>query len=80
MSKRIGLIGVIVENRTEAAPKVNGIISNFGEIIAGRIGLPFKEKGKSVIGLIVEASTDELGAMTGRLGMVDGVKVKSFMV
>lgn len=80
MEKRIGVIGIIIENRNKAAPKVNEILGKYGEIISGRIGLPCKEKGVSVIGLIIEASTDELGAMTGKLGMLPNVKVKSILV
>lgn len=80
MEKRIGIIGVIVGNRLASAPGVNQLLTEFGEIIVGRMGMPYKEKGFSVIGLIIEATTDELGALTGRLGMLDGVRVKSLMV
>ncbi len=80
MDKRIGVIGVIIQDRRQTAQKVNDILSQFGESIVGRMGLPYRERGCSVIGLIVEASTDEVGALTGRLGMVAGVQVKSLMV
>lgn len=80
MDKRTGIIGIIVQERSEAAPRVNEVLGKYGELIQGRIGLPNREKGISVIGLIVEANTDELGALTGRLGMISGVKVKSLMV
>lgn len=80
MDKRTGIIGIIVKDRSEAAPKVNDVLGKHGDLIQGRIGLPNREKGISVIGLIVEATTDELGALTGRLGMLPDVKVKSLMV
>jgi len=80
MEKRIGVIGLIVGNRTQAAPKVNEVLTHFGDLIVARIGLPYKERNVSVISLIVEATTDELGAMTGKLGMLPGVQVKSLMV
>ncbi len=77
MEKRIGFVGIILSDRIKQAEKVNSILSCFGEIIAGRMGLPYKEKNCSVITLIVDATTDEVGALTGRLGDVEGVKVKS---
>ncbi len=80
MEKRIGIIGVVIHKRDSAAPQVNTMLSKFGELIVGRIGLPYRDKGINVIGLIVEATTDELGALTGKLGMIDGVRVKSLMV
>jgi putative iron-only hydrogenase system regulator len=56
---------------------VNEILSKFGDMIVGRMGIPYRERGISVIALIVDATTDELGALTGKLGQIPGVKVKS---
>ncbi len=77
MNKRLGFVGIIIEDRKKAAPEVNRILSEHGELIAGRMGLPYKEKHCSIITLIVDATTDELGALTGKLGGVEGVTVKS---
>ncbi len=76
MEKRIGFVGIIIEDRTMAS-KVNAILSDFGPIINGRIGVPDHQTGKSVIGLIVEGSNDQLGALTGKLGNLQGVQCKS---
>ncbi len=80
MEHRLGVIGIVVDDRRNSAAKVNEILSLFGDVIIGRIGVPCKQRGISVIGLIVEASTDQLGAMTGKLGMLPNVKVKSILV
>ncbi|BBD07941.1 TM1266 family iron-only hydrogenase system putative regulator [Desulfovibrio ferrophilus] len=80
MSTHIGVIGIIIQDRAKAAPKVNRILTDFGSLIIARTGLPYKERGLSVISLIVEASTDQIGALTGKLGMLEAVKVKSLVV
>ena len=80
MQKRLGIIGIIIQERDKAAGKVNAILSDYGEMIVGRMGLPFRDRGVSVIDLIIEATTDEVGALTGKLGMLDGVQVKSLLV
>ena len=80
MEKRTGVVGIFISNRKKSAPNVNNILSTYGDLVLGRIGLPFNERANSVICLIVEASTDEMGALTGKLGMLDGVRVKSFLV
>ena len=80
MQKRLGIIGIIIQERDRAAATVNTILSDHGEMIVGRMGLPFRERGVSVIDLIIEATTDEVGALTGKLGMLDGVQVKSLLV
>ena len=74
--KRLGVIGIVIENR-EAVPRVNQILSEYANIIIGRMGLPYREKEVSVISLIVDGTTDELGALTGKLGKIRSVTVKS---
>lgn len=77
MDKRLGVIGIVVKERENAAGKVNQILSDFGEVIVGRMGVPYRERQTSVIALIVDGNTDQIGALTGRLGAVTGVTVKS---
>ncbi|WP_243545154.1 TM1266 family iron-only hydrogenase system putative regulator [Pseudodesulfovibrio tunisiensis] len=80
MEKRLGIIGIIIKDRNKAANTVNSILSDHSDMIVGRMGLPFKERGVNIIDLIIEATTDEVGALTGKLGMLDGVRVKSLLV
>jgi len=77
MDKRVGFVGIIIEDRKKAAHEVNDLLSEYGEIIVARVGLPYKERHCSVITLIVDATTDELGSLTGKLGALPGVSVKS---
>jgi putative iron-only hydrogenase system regulator len=75
-SSRIAVIGIVVNNREETAGKVNDILSIFANIIVGRMGLPYKEREISVISIIVDGTNDEIGALTGKLGNIPGIKVK----
>lgn len=77
MSKRIGTITIIITNRATQASQVNLILGAYGDAIIGRMGLPYPPKGLHIISLIVHASTDEIGAMTGKLGALEGIHVKS---
>ena len=73
---RVAVIGIVVNNREETSRKVNDILSKHGDIIVGRMGIPYKEKGISVLSIIVDGTNDEIGALTGRLGNIEGIKVK----
>ena len=77
MGKRVGFVGIIIEDRLKNAERVNNILTEFGELIVARVGIPYKKRNRFVITLIVDATTNELGAFTGRLGNIDGVVVKS---
>lgn len=77
MDRRIGVVGIIVTDRERQARKVNEILSAYGEIVIGRMGVPYRDRGVSVISLIVEGTTDEIGAMAGKLGNLPGVIVRT---
>ncbi len=76
METRLGFIGIVIQ-QMESAESINRILSAFGAIIRGRIGIPDPQKGSAVIGLIVEGTNDQVGALTGKLGNLPGVTVKS---
>lgn len=76
MNKRIGVVAIIVENK-DSVELVNKLLSTYGDIIVGRMGVPYKEKQMSIISIIVDGTTDEIGALTGKLGKLQGVTVKS---
>lgn len=78
MDKRIGVVGIVVEE-LESAEKVNVTLHEFASIIVGRLGIPYRERGISVISLIVDGTSDEISAMTGKIGKIRGVNVKSAM-
>lgn len=77
MEKRLGFVGIIIEDREKHSAEVNAVLSEYSGNIVARVGLPYKERRCSVITLIVDATTDELGALTGRLGNIEKVSVKS---
>ncbi len=76
MEKRIGVIGIIIEEYINAT-FVNDILHDFGNLIVGRIGVPYKDRGIFVISIIVDGTMDEISAMTGKIGKISGVNVKA---
>jgi putative iron-only hydrogenase system regulator len=77
MEKRVGFVGIVLEDRKKSADKVNRVLADYGDHIVARVGIPYHEKNVSVITLVVDMTTDELGALTGKLGALEGVSVKS---
>lgn len=74
--KRLGVVGIVVEN-IDAAEDVNVILHEYSKIIVGRMGIPYRERGVSVISLIVDGTGDQISALTGRLGRIQQVSVKT---
>lgn len=76
-NKRIGVIGIVIDSPDIVADKVNYYLGQYSSMIVGRMGIPYKKRNISVISLIVEGTTDEIGALTGKIGRLEGVIVKS---
>lgn len=73
---RMGFVGIVVEKKDEIA-EVNRILSLFSDMIRGRIGIPNQADNSAVIGLVVEGTNARVGALTGKLGNIPGITVKS---
>ncbi|MBE6051482.1 MAG: iron-only hydrogenase system regulator [Clostridium sp.] len=76
MNTRIALIGVIVED-VKSVEKLNTILHTYGEYIIGRMGIPYKSKSVSIISIVVDAPSDVISALSGKLGMLPGVNTKT---
>lgn len=75
MEKRIGFIGIIVEEK-KSAKELNELLSQYSQLIVGRMGIPH-HGAVNVIVLIIEGNNDEIGALTGKLGSIKGIMVRS---
>jgi putative iron-only hydrogenase system regulator len=73
---RLGVVGIVIEDRSAVA-RVNQILSDSAEIIVGRMGVPYRQREVSVIALIIDGTTDEIGSLTGKLGQLKCVSVKT---
>ena len=74
--KRLGVVGIVVESLS-AATEINAILHDFAGVLVGRMGIPYRERGVSILALIVDGSTDDISALTGRLGRVRNASVKT---
>ena len=74
--RRIASISIMVE-RSDSTEYINRILHEYADIIIGRMGLPLREYGISLITLCVMGDEREISALSGTLGRIDGVSVKA---
>lgn len=74
--KRIAVVGIIISDRS-AVVSVNAALSDFGEFILGRLGLPIRERGINAISVVLDAPAPTINALTGRLGAIKNVSAKA---
>jgi len=78
MEQRIGAILILIGEEGDIH-RINAIISEHSELILGRQGIPLRDRATSVISLVLEGNTDVMGSLSGKLGRLPGVKVKSVL-
>ena len=76
METRVAVISIIIENMDSVQP-MNDILHAYGSYIIGRMGIPYKQKGINIISIAIDAPQDVISAMSGKIGMLDGVTAKS---
>lgn len=76
MDTRVAVISIIVENDSSTT-KLNELLSGFCDYVIGRMGVPYKERGVRLISVAVDAPQDKIAALSGRIGSLDGVSVKT---
>lgn len=78
METKLALIGIIVEDLDGAEP-VNELLHAYSQYIVGRMGIPYRQKGVNVISVVIDGPDHVISALSGKLGMVKGIKVKSMI-
>ncbi len=77
MGNRIAVLGIIIENPEECQAEFNSVVSNFKGIVRGRMGVPFDNEGITVVSIIVCGDMDEINSLTGKIGNIKGISVKT---
>jgi len=76
MATRVAVMSIIVENG-DSVEALNQILHENGRYIIGRMGIPYREKGISIISIALDAPQDAISAMSGKIGILPGVSVKT---
>lgn len=73
---RIALIGIIVED-TFMIDRLNSLLHEYAAYIVGRMGLPYRSKNINIISVVIDAPAAVISALSGKLGMLSGIRVKT---
>ncbi len=76
MDSRVAVMSIIIEN-TDAAEQVNALLHDYGDVVVGRMGIPYRRRGISIISVALDAPQDMISALSGKMGKLQGVSVKT---
>lgn len=76
METRVAVMSIIVE-KNDTAEKLNALLHEYGQYIIGRMGIPYRAKKINIISIALDAPQDTISALSGKIGRLDGVSVKT---
>lgn len=76
METRVAIIGIIVEVNAVICD-VQNLLSEYSDFIIGRMGIPYRAKDVRIISVVLDAPVDTINALTGKLGKIEGISVKT---
>ncbi len=78
METRVAVIAILVE-KSDGVEALNAILHEYGQYIIGRMGIPYREKNLNVICVMIDAPTDAINAITGKIGRLEHITAKTLM-
>ena len=76
METRVAVMSIIVEN-PDMVEKLNALLHEYGEFVIGRMGIPYRKRGVSIISVAMDAPQATIAALSGKIGALPGITVKT---
>lgn len=76
METRVAVMAIIVEDK-ESVELINTILSDYSAYIIGRMGIPYRQRNINIISIAIDAPQDRISALSGKIGKLPGVSVKT---
>lgn len=76
METRVAVMGIIVEE-SASVESLNALLHQYADYIIGRMGIPYRKRGVSIVSIAIDAPQDVISALSGKIGRLQGVSVKT---
>ena len=76
MNTRIAVISIVVE-KIESVSQVNELLSEYGNYIIGRLGIPYHEKKVNIISVVINAPQNITNSLSGKIGNIEGINANT---
>ena len=76
METRVAIMGIILDDKS-SVEKLNLLLSEYGDYIIGRMGLPYEKKNINIVSIAIDAPQDVISTLSGKIGALPGISVKT---
>lgn len=75
MDNKIAVVAIMITDE-DSVGAVNSLLHDFREYVVGRMGIPYRQRSVNVISVVMDAPSEKVNCLSGKLGMISGVKSK----
>ncbi len=76
METRVAVMSIIVGMDGDVE-SLNRLLHEYGQYVVGRMGIPYRQRGVNIISVVLDAPQDEISALSGKIGNLKDVTVKT---
>ena len=76
METRVAVVAIIIKDM-DSVSALNQVLHQYGSYIIGRMGIPYRQREVSIISVAVDAPSDVISALSGKIGKLSGVTAKT---
>ena len=73
---RVAVMAIIVREGDSVAA-LNALLHAYCDFIIGRMGVPYRSRGVSLISIAMDAPGSVISALSGKIGRLEGITVKT---
>ena len=73
---RVAQLGILVED-PDSVEALNALLHQYKDYIIGRMGLPYRQRHINIISLVLDAPSDVISSLSGKVGMLPGISCKA---
>lgn len=67
----------IISGENAAADKINSVLHEYGSLIIGRMGMPYRDCGLYIINVTLDGTRKEINSLSHKLGLITNISVKT---
>ena len=72
---KLAVIAIVVEQESSVR-QLNELLHGCSSYIIGKMGIPCRQRGVSLISVAMDAPADVISSLSGKLGRISGVSAK----
>ena len=77
---KLAEIAIVISNREKSACPVNDLLTQFGDYIIARMGVPHRSRQMFIVSVVMEAPAEKITQLSDELNKLGNIQIKTMMM